>query len=422
MMSTSKKKLRRAGLRLGLVAAASLALCAFAFAGSATAATQHWAGSSQATAKVPYGSSQEFSGEDTSNLEMKWDFGTAYVNIQCGGLSTSGTAENPTSEDAGTIGSASLELSACSMSAKGCAIKNGTIEFEPLKASTSDESGEDLINYSPKHGTTAALVEIVDQRNCNMYSQYYLEGDFSVSANSVVGQPGEYEFLPEDTHLSIAGVTPVTLEGGFALSTPSEEALVLSSEVSPGAPHWYVGAAEWTTFAAGESVAYSNTGSMSFDLDGEVFGASISMSCSSGLEGTLENPSGGGAGTSSPSMSFSDCSLPGHETCAVSSIHANELSGTATEVGAANTPALELTPTEGPVSVEFTVVKKEGAESYCNLTGLYELYGSLIATSEGDGNFTLSGDELTLFGFEPATVSGDFALASEAGESLRLQP
>ncbi len=413
----NSRTFKRAGLGLGLAMTAALALCVFASVGTAAAATQHWAGASQ----VPYGSSQEFSGEATGGFLVKWAYGGGgEVKIECNSLSTSGTVENPAGDGVATLESDSFQLGNCLLVNKpfDCAIEGDSISLSPMSGEAVEESGEDLIAYG---GDAYGELNIVKRptKSCFFEGSYPIRAQ--ITAASVQETPGEY--VIDDNSLLIGGRS-AQMSGRYDLSTPSEEALVLSSEASPGTPHWYLGSDEWSTLTAGESGAFSTNDGMSFELDSEVWGASLEFTCDSGetdIEGSLENPSGGGAGTAGADASFGGCVMPGKlgEKCEVLPFESGELSGIATEVG--GSPAVELAPAEGSEIATFTIVTKEGASKECVLAGEYHLRGALIATSGEDGHFDLSGDELTLQGIFPASAGGGFVLEDGAAQTLRIQ-
>ena len=412
--------LKRAGLRAGLAITAALALCAFASVGSASAATQHWGGATQ----VPYGSSQPYSGKATQNIRFKWEFSGVYSEIDCGSVSIPGHVENPAGGGAGTIKSESkawlgFQVGDCQIRPQpNCSIQDETIHFSPMQE-VANESGKDLIrnkgNYSSEFGEMEIITTPGATKDCALKAHYTIVGRISASASE--GSPGEYEI--KNNELTISG-EPFVMNGRFALSAPSGEKLALSSGASPNAPHWYLGSAAWNTLSTGGSSAYSSNGAMSLDLDSEIFGVPLHVSCEGAgneIAGSLANPSGGGAGTTTASVTLGECSIPDWKKigCTVQSpLQSAELSGVATEVGKNHTPAIRFSPAKGSVIAYLSI---EG----CVFEGIYEVEGKLIASSVGDGYFNLSAEELAVFG-EPATANGSFALASEAGESLRLQP
>ncbi len=408
---------KRAGLKVGLAVTAALALCAFASAGSAAAETQHWAGSSQ----VPYGASQEFSGEATGSFKIDWHSTTIY----CGSMSTSGAAENPADGGSGTLESESLQLGNCFFAGgigSRCAIEGDSITLALQQDNQAiEESGEDVIAYAIRSShSDLHIVQVQGGWSCGLTGTYWIGG--RITASPAAESPGEYVF--DSDEFEIIGL-PASINGRFGLSTPSEEALVISSDASPGAPHWYLGSAEWSTLAAGESSAFSANDGMSFDLSANIAGANVEFSCDSGateIEGSLENPSGGGAGAAGASAGFGDCVIAGAlgERCEVPAFESNELSGAATEVGGA--PAVEFTGAEGNAIASFSIVEKEGAPKKCPVKGNgFILNGTLIADSGEDGHFDLSSEGLTLNGIYPASAGGGFVLEDEAAQTLRIQ-
>ena len=392
---------------------AALALCAFAAVGSAAAATQHWASADQ----LPYGGSQSFTGHATSEVfEMQWRLSGIKVDFACETQSVSGTARNPAAGGDGTLSADSFELGGCVNNAPGCELENHSMSFVPLQGNAYTESGEDRIEFKPAAGTVAAYATLRSSPEsvCLLSGSYVIKGSFSASA--VAGNPGEY--VIDGGGLGQSGFS-VSLNGRFALSTPSEEALALSSDGSPNGAHWYLGSTEWTTLPTGESIAYEGNGPMSFGIDVKIAGTGVKITCdgsSNGVAGSLENPAGGGAGTATAAFTFGECEQPISGCVIQSPAHSVELSGVATEVGEA--PAVELSPVEGTTVVVFAFENSEG--SSCPLRGSVTAKGKLIATSEGDGHFNLAASELRV-GKQKAITSGSFALESEAGESLRLQ-
>ncbi|HTR76172.1 MAG TPA: hypothetical protein VMH33_13035 [Solirubrobacterales bacterium] len=408
----NRQLFRRTRLTLGLVALA-LAVGVFAAAGSASAATQHWAGASQ----VPYGASQSFTVQtvpDEEEFQIIWEPGGARVEIACRTLSGAGTVGNSAGGTTGTIESGLLELGGCQMGGSRCAIENGSISL-PAMSQVTEKAGADQI-WNTGSPTELNIVEAWPGSKCALARSWPVSAP--LSATAVAGRPGVYE-MPSDEFRIIG--EPATISGIFTLKAPSGEHLVLSSEASPGAPHWYLGSAAWNTLAAGGSTAYLSNGPMSFGLKGEVYGAHFELSCSgaaNGVSGSLSNPTGGGAGTASATATFGECAIlnTGKSICLVQTpFSSTELAGVAIESG-----AIEFSPAVGTTIATFTVTNGGGTKK-CNLAGTYTLSGKLIAGSEGDGYFDLSGGELRLDG-EPMTASGRLALETSKGKSLRLQP
>jgi hypothetical protein len=399
--------------RAGLATVAVFALCAFASVTSASAATQHWATSAQ----VPYGSPQSYSGKSAGTFVFTAEFSGAQMVFTCSGLSNSGKVENPSGGGAGTLTAETFKITGCGTNFPNCTLNEQSLTFSALRG-TAQSSGEDKVKYEPAggEGSTLAVLKIVGA-GCPLTGEHPIRGDFF--AQPVSGQPGEY-FI-EESDFSMEGDS-LTVVGLIMLESESKEAVVLSSNGSPGAPHWYLGSDQWSTLSAGKLVSFSTNGPLSLKLQGEEFGAPFEFNCNgtgNNLEGTVENPSGGGAGTASATLNLNECSvspLLAKVGCALSvPIHSAKISGTTTEVGEPKLPAVGLsTPSEG----EFATFQLTGKN--CPVRGSYPLEGILAPTSEGDGYFNPSGSELFLWG-EPFVASGHFALKTDSGQLLRLQ-
>lgn len=407
--------------RLGGLVVAMIALGAVAAAGSASAATQHWASSTQ----LPFGSSTEVSGEAPEReTYLEFYVGSTEVEISCSGLSASGSLENPVSGGSGALGDKGFELTGCETNIPACALKEEAIPFGSLSSSTYANSGGDWIEYKPPgFESDVAVLTLVNKHNntCQWGPTWYVKGK-GFSARALPGSPGEYQISPENVHLSVFG-EPVSMNSHFNLTQSSSgKKMVLSSAASPGSPHWYLDSANWSNLSAGKSATYASYGPMTFDLVSEFAGIGVEVSCSgtsNSIGGSLENPTGGGAGTASASLSLGGCTMPYWEAhgCVLHQPVQWSLSGTATEIG--TTRAVEFQLPSGSKHLSFTIEAKKGEK--CLLPTAYPVEGRLIATSEGDGHFGLAASEVTAYG-EEATLSGRFALENPAGESLRLQP
>jgi hypothetical protein len=399
----ASQTLKRAGTTLGLALIAALAFGATA----ASAATQYWASSGESL--VPYGNSQEFTGKATTTTLIDWNYSGVNVEFRCDSVATSGTVENPPGGGAGEF-SASFTLGDCVLNVPGCVIKGGSIVFGPMSGQTSGKSGADTIHYESQYSQPLVL-ENAPGQSCAIKAQYTIKGGFD--AEAVSGSPGKYWI--ESGKFNI-GPYPAYLTVGYSLETPSGSPLALSSDEWSPDPHWYVGEPEWSYLSEGAATSFSTaSGSTSFDLSARPFGVLVEIACGGGLSGSLKNPSGGGAGSATATLTLSGCStnLPG---CTVKSpVSSVLLSGAATEAG--ESPAVAFTPSEGDALIILTF---EGGKE-CGLKGSFKVKGTLVAISEGAGTFGFSeADKLELLG-ATATPSGGFTPETEGGEYLRLQ-
>lgn len=267
----------------------------------------------------------------------------------------------------------------------------------------------------PESGTTAAVLHFNGSK-CPL-GTIFMTG--SITASAASNSPGQYNVESELSHLHI-GETTVTPGGIFKLSNTSKEALALSSVETLGVPHWLTASSEWTNLAAGKSVSYASSGSMSIGLHFKLGLSTLDITCAgtgNGISGSVENP-GGGAGSAAGTFQLSECALSGSANCTlVLPANSAELTGVAGELG--GRPVIELSPREGTVVLKVNLVPTGSKE--CALGTSFSFTGKLIATSEGNGNFGLSSSQLKL-GKTEVLTSGTFALKSAAGEYLRLQP
>lgn len=407
-MKTTPQAFRPHGSRLGLIVAAVLAVSAFATASSAAAATQHWAG----TPQQPFAGSKSFTGQAYGKFELSVKIGVVPVKMACTGLAASGTASNPAGAS-GTLGTESWALEGCTINVAYCAVEKGRIAFEPLQAVTSEEAGKDLVSFSPKSGATATVIHLNSAGGvCPLGTELTVTGSFAASARAE--SPGQYHLESGPAHLQV-GTQTLNMEGEFKLFGTGKEALVLSSFRTPGVPHWFLGAINWTALTAGKSTVYASSGPASFSIQSKISGGKeVRITCSgagNGISGSLENPSGGGAGTATATVSFGACETD-IAGCSVQPANSYELAGVATEVG--GHPAVEFKGSKGA-----EVVKFEFSESCGFSQAVFR--GKLIATSEGDGNFNFAASELKS-GLFSAVTGGTATLKSGAGEYLRLQP
>jgi hypothetical protein len=391
-----------------------LALGAFAAVGSAAAATQHWASATSAV-KISPGTEQSFTGVNNTSVQMEWSPSGVHTIMSCGKLSTSGTASNSKTE--GDLSSTSLGLSECSISTPHCAFKGGSIPFQTLTGYARNEGGERRLVLKPQSGTTMAVLQLQGAGGeCAWGSSLTMSG--YIEAIQVAGHPGVYEIPETPSHLTIG--TAVKMLTEFSLSA-SGQSLQLSSEGSEG-PYWYFGQGEWSLIKAGEQTNYWNSNPVPLTLSAKVglFETKIS-GCEGLFNGKVENPVGGGAGTATAGLTpgfLGGCSI-NVTHCYVEGAPTNLLSGVATEIG--GVPAVEWSPSSGTTVLSFELGSVGGKCPLISSSPL-NVKGKLITTSQGNGQFSLTGSELKV-GSQNATLSsGEFGLETEFGKSLRLQP
>lgn len=400
MIARKRQGSKRLGLGLGLALVAVLALSAIAAAGPASAATQHWyAGGSKLAQGVP----TEVTGKAAGTFIFKWDFSGVEVEISCSEMSTAGTVENPSGGGAGTLSGGSLELKKCNVQKPSCVVKNQEISFNTLKGQLTEQSGKPAIKYEPASGTTFFSLTL---EKCAIAATYNVKG--SLAAFLPEENSNFYTFNQQSTALTIGG-TPADLIGIYTLSTLGEEEVsVAGKALSISSGHWFAGGVE---LGQGASTPFVTAGgSMSFNLASTPFGANVNISCTGSLnklEGTIENPTGGGVGTATGTLTLGGCSVTQPLNCIIepggkTPLQSNKLSGVVTE--AEGKQAVKFSPAEGTVIAKVTLSGEK-----CTTPGTFNVKGSLVVTS-GGGKFTISPSSSLTLGGSAATVSGQLTL------------
>lgn len=401
----------------------AFAFSAFVGAATASAATQHWAGTKQPAAPfVPYGTQQQISGQLNGFAVLKWGPSGSAKEISCTTTpSSAGTAENPAGGAAGVFHSEALILGGCQLVGRPeCEIAGGSLSLSPLSVAAV-ESGENVIKTS---GAQTSFT-IQSQKNAvcpfPIARTYKMEGQLSARENA--GNTGNFTIneYASISKLRVDGAI-ATLSAGLILKTPAGQPLVESSTTTPGVPHWYIGDSEWSTFKLGQTVGYKTSGAASMTMKSSIGGGSVEFVCGgtgTGLSGSLENPSGGGAGSTKAQVTLVNCTINVVGCVLPNSIVSKPLAGSATEVG--GVPTVDFAPSEGTGLFGFSILQDAGSAKECPVKGSYTISGKLRAASVGDGNFELSGNEEKL-GVAKLSTSGHLALETEAGEAVRLQP
>jgi hypothetical protein len=417
---------RHLGRTAATMVVALLAVCAVVGVGSAAAATQHWAAAT-ATEGIPAGGIQTVEGKNIGNLVMHWKYEGASNTIECSKQTISGTVENPAAGGAGVLGgSATTELTGCTINVSSCKISGAAIKSRSLKGYAFVEAGENRVRIEPLIGSTVAVVKFENSgaEVCTLPSSISLTGYIEAYAK---GSVGHYSTYSSPTHLAMGG-GELGIDGEFSLSNPSGKPLGLStqgplglaSESTPGVPHWMLGVPAWTPIPSAQKFSYFSS-AVPLTLNFKVALTNVEISgCEALFAGSVENPAGGGAGT------ISSVLTPGYAhgckinvpTCSINYSESVQLQGSATEVGAV--PAVEWTGSGGKV-MRFQLNPAGGAEK-CAIGTEVKVTGKLIATSESSGNLKVGASEL-LVGTQKATISNSvFALEGQNGGNLRLQP
>jgi hypothetical protein len=243
-------------------------------------------------------------------------------------------------------------------------------------------------------------------------------------------------------HTLVSAVTAINAFGSTTAQSKATGKIVLPTQ------YWYAcvkGAGGWPTGGYSDpgcttevlkgiygwkkptaSTSFTVKGNETFTLEWlHAFGLttppSLNIACSSqSMEGSVENPAGGGAGkaSSTSGLQLSGCTLtqPSQETskCQVTESGA-PLSGVATELG--GKPAIRF---EG--SPVFSIKLASALGQSCAYQGTYQFQGSLTAVSNGASSsleFTKAGSSLISLA-HAATLEGTAKIETKAGEALKL--
>lgn len=164
-------------------------------------------------------------------------------------------------------------------------------------------------------------------------------------------------------------------------------------------------------FTEGTAASYTGTQTSNHVIawTAGIFGIKATVTCkTAATSGTLENPSGGGAGTvRETQIKFGECTATaGESKCTVvgGGFTTHSLKG-ATTTG----PGIELKSESGGSIAEFTL------ES-CLLSGTHELTGTAVGTFNNKASsleFTTSSGSSLAVDLQSATLTGSDTLASE---------
>jgi len=338
-------------------------------------------------------------------------------------MSAAGAIENPSGGADGTLGSVSMTLGECAVSKPAACVVPATIEMNQLKGTATEYNGSPAIKYEPASGSILTTLSITGS-SCSLKGTRNITGSFIAE---YLGSGGDYRV----TALSSAGLKwsgqAVTMTNTHELSSKAGSAVALATDTPSKGKHWYLGGAPAegpdTKLAEGSSVSYSSlTGSATYTVSATVGGVKNTIQCSgpgNWAGGSVENPTGGGAGTAYGSMVFAGCIVSQPANCVVElgGAGSKSLSGLATEVG--GVPAVSFSPAEGSTIATFTI---GGASCPAALKGAKSLTGGLTGVPDSSGTYAFSGAGLKYAG-QNATLSGQATLQiTSTGERLLLAP
>jgi hypothetical protein len=404
-------------------------LCMLALAGlvgtaGASAATQHWY-RLNTEGRLSEHTPTEVTASGEGLTRFAFNNGGIRLEISCTAMGGSGTIENPSGGANGKLRGAVLTFSGCSVvEPAGCTVPT-TIATNALQGEATLYEGRPATRFEPESGTTLFTFTVGGTQCAGIIKgSRSLTGSFL--AEAAESPAGRYSVTQASSAgLKYAGVS-VQMIGSYGLaSRSSAKPVTVETDRSPAGQHWYIGPRSETRvgLAAGSPFNYSSASDpISLNVAATVGGVKTRIECggsSSRMEGTVENPLSGGAGTATGRILPAGCSIPEPNSgaCIVEGVESELLSGLATE--AAGAPAVTFAR-EGSFLDTFLV---GGASCPAALKGSKKLTGKLTAVPDAFGTFVFSSSLSALkYGGQNATVSGQAALTMGGGEPLLLAP
>jgi hypothetical protein len=192
----------------------------------------------------------------------------------------------------------------------------------------------------------------------------------------------------------------------------SYEDSACSKEVTPG-----LGSYGMIKLWEGTSTPSAMTGTTGFTLKVRWFSIQVEINCSTqtSSEGTVENPTGKGAGTANGTLSFSGCTVAKPSNCFHKAPITIAVKGEATEFG--GKPAVKFTPVGGGFDLTFEGEKCPLKEKVFPISGSF----TGIQNSATLLEFTQASSALKA-GTEPVTLEGTSKMETSKGERLKLAP
>jgi hypothetical protein len=185
-----------------------------------------------------------------------------------------------------------------------------------------------------------------------------------------------------------------------------------SKEVSPG-----FGSYGLIKLWEGTPTPFAMNGTTGFTLKWTLNKVTAEINCSTQKSegGTVENPTGKGAGAAHATLLFSSCTVAKPSHCFVHNPIAIGVNGEATEFE--GKPAVKFTPSGGGFDMVF-----EGGECAWR-EKIFSIYGTFtgIQNSTSSFEFTQASSAMTI-GPEPVTLVGTSKMETSAGERLKLAP
>jgi len=375
-------KPRSAGRQL-LIAVPLALILSLGLISSASAAPQKIPIWRNGTDQLAYGKAISASGESVWGLNLHWTSGgpTLHFGMQCETLSASGVVENSAYGKPGTLSNPKGTFKGCALTESPT--KECTVPKEiPVTFQTTT-----LSNAVYSQGGMNLKGNLEFKTTC---PEGYWPYTWKVSIDAQgyeSGFVGEQIFPEETSKVTVSNAYPdatIEFDMGLQSATLKNEEGRISigiheiAEITYG-HHWYTGGARYgeapkTLVPAGTPLAITK-GSASATFESTQVGLLMKINCSGSVEGSVENPVGGGDGTSNITYNFSSCAvvLPAGSGCTIEggAIKTGALPGLISDP-LAERPLLKFSPSSGTVIATFNLTGCTPAE----LNGLYKMTGS----------------------------------------------
>jgi hypothetical protein len=205
---------------------------------------------------------------------------------------------------------------------------------------------------------------------------------------------------------------------GFSLALVASLALsaAAAGSASAATQHWYAGG---TKLAEGTSTNYTMKGTTNFVFTVYVNGSFLPQITCTSMEskGTMENPTGGGAGVlNSNNFEISNCTYKKIKSCSGYIVVKSPYS-VATEFG--GKPAVKFTESYS----EFIVLVMQGTE--CLLNSMSFFGGSFTTTvnnATSSLEFTAAGSEITYSHSGKTRLEGTSKIETTGGQAVTVAP
>jgi hypothetical protein len=388
---------------------------------------------------VPYGQTLEVSGSSNAGLNLHATGSGVPLWVTCSTLAVNGKIENPSKGASGRLFNSaggslgpSGEFHNCELIEWGeQAAYNGTECFVPknIPAELSVGTLENNLKGEPELKIQTTFEFTTECPVLRLRGQW----KFTISGTGTPVSKGQFSF-PSETNVLKGPAGTASYGIGIAHGAAPISVAEMSYEqpYSTSGHLWYRGGTELnltegplTLIKAGSPAGI--TGSAALNIESMQAGLLMAIACQGGVTGSIENPSGGGAGVASVGLSLTECAVqkPAGMKCSIvgGGFTTNAMPGVVNP--SEGFPPMTLNPSLGQIA-QFEI---HGC-TYGALNHAYTLNGKMVVQPQmmatgtpGVWSIPLKLNEavktqLHLFG-QPASASGTLAPRT-SGEAVTM--